>query len=341
MESKVGMKPGRPWSAQLSQLTCTSPADDLELALLSGSNFAFFDENVTWLSYTVQNTKLVLAARAIYIAFYDRCADIVGVNGGESLYDHPELLETCAEFLLSGMKCLQNWLHKVPDALKTNRKGGGVPFSTDGSALDAELFAPLWLQRQRLMLELLYHDLAMNLYRPFICFSAKPNSCTPLVEGNAISCVNHAMAITYIIRQMLTETEILRGWHEMFQGQWNATLSMVGFILAYPVAPSTPLAHKAINSAMNVFEKFGSNFTVAISAADVAPDLTTKADFLIDRFMRGLNPSFSNDIGAFERCSSPDPNNNPMNSSGVVSQLDEESSVIVPNPFADSIFYNT
>jgi hypothetical protein len=340
VESKTCMKLGRPWSAQISQVTCSLPADDRELALLSGSNFASSVENVTWLTYNLQNIKLVLAARAIYVAFYDKCADILGASHGKSLYDDSQSLETCAEFLLSTMKCLQIWLHNVPDALKTKRKGGGDPFSTDRSALDVELFAPLWLQRQRLLLELLYHNLAMNLYRPFICFTPTSSSCTPLAEGNAISCVNHAIAITHIMHQMLMETDILSGWHEAYQWQWNATLSMIGFILAYPVTPSTPSARKAINNAIGVFENFGNNFAVAASAANVTRDLAAKADFLIDRFRTGLTtltPSFSNTVDALRAYNGVSPNNTHVDDPGVVSELEKESSATDQNALAGSM----
>ncbi|KAL9106742.1 MAG: hypothetical protein Q9187_008522 [Circinaria calcarea] len=339
LESKTCMEHGRPWSTQISQVTCSLPADDHELALLSGSNFAF-GEKVTRFTYSLQTIKVILAARAIYIAFYDKCADVFGANDGKSLYNDPQSLETCAEFLLSSMKCLQIWLHNVPNALKTRRKGAGEPFSTDRSALDVEVFAPLWLQRQRLLLELLYHNLAMNLYRPFICFAPKSTSCTPLAEGHAISCVNHAMAITHILHQILVETDILSGWHEAYQWQWNATLSMIGFILAYPVTPSTPSARKAINSAIGVFEHFGNNFAIATSTANVTRDLTAKADFLIDRFRISLTtptPSLSNTTDALQTYNAPKPNNNRVSNSGVISQLEEESSAMAQNAQADSM----
>ena len=59
LESKTCMKLGRPCSAPISHSTSSLPADDYELALLSGSNFASFGENVTWLTYSLQNTKIV------------------------------------------------------------------------------------------------------------------------------------------------------------------------------------------------------------------------------------------------------------------------------------------
>ncbi|KAI9745044.1 MAG: hypothetical protein M1818_001322 [Claussenomyces sp. TS43310] len=338
VESKTCMKLGRPWSTQISQVNCSLPADDHELVLLSGSNFASSGENVTWLTYNLQNTRLVLASRAIYVAFFDKCTDVLGANNGKSLYHDPPSLEICAEFLLSSMKCLQMWLHSVPDALKTKRKNAGEPFSTDRSALEVELFAPLWLQRQRLLLELLYHNLAMNLYRPFICFSPASSSSTPLAEGHAVSCVNHAIAITHIMHQMLTETDILSGWHEAFQWQWNATLSMIGFILAYPVTPSTPSARKAINSAIGVFENFGNNFAIAASAANVTRDLTAKADFLIDRFRTSLtSPTPPFNVDSLQPYDSPNPNNSHVDNMGIVSELEDDSSAVGQNALAGAM----
>lgn len=310
VEVKTCMKLGRPSSVQMSRVTCALPADDSEAALISGSNFSSLDENSTWLTYGSQHIKLFLEASAIYNAFGEKYEEMLCLSDGKSISNDPQSLEACAEFLLSSMKCLQDWRHNVPDLLKTRRKGSGDPFSTDRSALDIELFAPLWLQRQQLILELLYHNQAMNLHRPFIRFAPASDFCTPLAEGNAISCVNHAIAITHIIHQVLAETDILNGWHEAFQWQWNAALSMIGFILAYPMSPSTVSTRKAINSAIASFKVFGNNFAIAASAAIVTRDLTAKADILIDRFRSSLTrpgPAFPGDVSILQSNDS-DPN---------------------------------
>ena len=339
VESKTCMKLGRPWSAQISQATCSLPTDDYELALLSGSNFASSGGNVTWLTYNLQNTKLVLAARAIYVAFYDKCTEVLCASDGTTFYNDSQAMESCAKFLLSSMQCLQTWLRELPEGLKTKRKGTGEPFSTDRSPLEVELFVPMWLQRQRLLLELLYHNLTMNLYRPFISFSAASSSNTSFAEGHATSCVNHAIAITHIMHQILTETDMLSGWHEAFQWQWNATLSMIGFIMACPLSPSSPSARKAINSAISVFEHFGNNFAVAASAANVTRDLTSKADHLIHRLRSNLAlPQASNDLESLQASSSsPQLFTNHSHDEGSVPESVEESSTMFQNELAGSM----
>jgi hypothetical protein len=284
LDSEASMELGRPWIVQTPQATCKLPADDQELAQLSGANFSSPIRDVTWLNYHVQCVKLIAAARAVHTAFYDKCAEVISANNGKSLYDDAQSLETCADFLVQCLKPLQTWLQNLPDGLKTVRRGAGERFSTDRSAVEVDLFAPLWLQRQRLMLELQYHDLVMSFYRPFICFSPIPSSCTPLADGNAISCLNHAIAVTNIIHQVLTETDVLSGYYEAYKYQWSATLSMVGFSLAYPVCPPTPSARKAVNAAIAVFNIFGNNFAAAASSANITRDLSAKAEILIDRF---------------------------------------------------------
>ncbi|KAF7158166.1 hypothetical protein CNMCM5623_002832 [Aspergillus felis] len=308
IESKTCMKLGRPCSMPDMTATCQLPADDHELARLSVSNIAAYGNEVTWLTYSRLLTTLVLAAQTVYLGFYDRRAEILAANEAKSLYTDASSLEALAEVLTSQMDNIREWLRSVPDAMKTKRKDGGEPFSTDRSELDLERYAPSWLQRQRLLLELLYHNLSMNVYRPFICFpSASPPSfnSTPLAEGHADSCVNHAIAITHILRQILTATDFLKGWYEAFQWQWNSTLSMVGFILAYPSHPSTPTARAAIDDAITVFEVFGNNFAVAGSAANVTRGLAAKADFLSGRFGGGdgtattLTPPYSGPMEGF------------------------------------------
>lgn len=307
VETKTCMKLGRPWLSSDLTSTCSLPADDHELARFSVSNIAAYGDKVTWLSYSRLVTTLVLTVETIYLGFYDKCAEIQEACNIKNMYVDPSYLEAPAEWLRSHLHNLQDWLHNIPDAMKTKRKDSGKPFSTDRSALDLERYAPLWLQRQRLLLELLYHNLSMNLYRPFICF---PSGCSPTqieVDDHAVSCINHAIAITYILHQTLTTTDILKGWYEAFQWQWNATLSMAGFVLAYPLHPSTPATRNALDSAITVFEVFGTHFAVATSAASVTRGLATKADFLSARLHSGSTPApeFNDDLGSMRLMDTP------------------------------------
>ncbi|RAK84159.1 hypothetical protein BO79DRAFT_203392 [Aspergillus costaricaensis CBS 115574] len=296
VESKTCMKLGRPWSAPDVVASCQLPSHGHELARLSGTNIASYGGNVTWLTYSHLTSTLILAAQTVYRAFYNTCSEIMATHKVKNLYANLDALEAAAKSLIPPIKNLHDWVQDVPIAMKTKRKDAGEPFSTDRSALELERFAPMWLQRQRILLELLYHNQCMNFYRPFITFPStahlsvaeasivSPSTSTPTAEDHAVSCLNHAMTITQILRQILTRTDILSGWYEAYQWQWNATLALVGFLLAFPLHPATQSARTSIDVAVAVLEMFGRNFAVAASAANVARGLTAKADILIARF---------------------------------------------------------
>ena len=287
MDSNACMTMGRPSLAHMSQVSCALPADDHELALLSGPSFASSINNITWLSYHVHYVRLTLAARAIHATFGHKCAQVLSASGQENFHSNAESIETLAGFLVQNLQCLRTLVQSIPDELKTERRDGGKPYTTDRSAIQVDLEAPQWLQRQRLLLELTYHNLMMNLYRPFVTFAKAPSSPIPLANSNNISCLNHAISITNIILQILKSSDILNGWYEAYHLQWNAAITMVGFIFANPVCPPTPTARRTINSAIEVFEIFRNNFTAAASAANVTRDLAAKVDSFLDLFRTG------------------------------------------------------
>lgn len=277
-ESKFGMKLGRPFLLHPSNDSPGLPGHHLHAAMQSGSNFAPLGDNLTWLSFNLEHTKLFLAARAAYTALYGKDSNLCN---GQRLWNDPSVLEIRAASLGSYMEKLEEWAVSVPHALQTKRKTSARPFSTVISDLDIEQFAPLWLQRQRILLELMYHNLCTNLYRPFISFDPMPMS-TP-AEQNAINCAKHAMALTHITQQVLSSTSILTGWHEAFQWQWNAAMTLVGFVLAYPRGTSTAAAWKTIDLSVGIFDTFGNSFAVARSAASIVRKLSTKISLLIER----------------------------------------------------------
>lgn len=276
MDAKIGMKLGRPFLIHRSATEPEFPDDRPETAMKSGSHLAHLGENKTWLSFHLYSSKLFIVAREIHEAFYERDLNLVQ---GESIWDDPQALASHAEFLQLHAKGLDVWVDEVPNALKTRRQENGTSFSTDGTKLEIEPFAPIWLQRQRINLELMYHTLSANLHRPFISFVPGPTSS--VTDQLASKCALHAMALTNIIYQTISSTTILTGWSEAFQWQWNASMTIVGFVLAYPRAPVTPEAMKAIELSIASYEIFGQQFSVANSAATILRSLGPKINFLL------------------------------------------------------------
>jgi hypothetical protein len=277
MDSKACMKLGRPFMLRDSHAMPCLPNDSLDAARTSGSIFAPIGDDATWLSFNLQLVKLYMKVRAAYTCFYEQDLHL---SSGQTVWDETHALETSAEVLTHHIKGLQEWVDSVPRALKINRQNNGKPLSTDGTSLLIEQFAPLWLQRQRVLLEITYHHLSTNLYRPLISFGSKPRPGT-LAEEIAMQCVSHAIMLSKITQQVLAETSILDGWHEAFHYQWNAAMTLIGFVVVYPHASLTSEARAAVDLAINVFDNFGAKFAVAVNAAKIVRDLCLKVDCLV------------------------------------------------------------
>ncbi|KAI0799247.1 fungal-specific transcription factor domain-containing protein [Xylaria sp. FL0064] len=290
-ESKTCMKLGRPFYTYADSTSCDVPAHDHRVASLAGSDFAFVDENTTWLTYTFYNIELLLSARKVHTAFYERYSDFYSGNTGQVIYDDPAALERYAELLSAVMRPFDDWAKSVPDALKTKREGDGQYLSTDKSPIIVEQFVPPWLQRQRLLLECLYHVLRLNLYRPFICFPStvtESSSLGSVCLSHATSAAEHSIALTHILHHVVKHTDVLVGWHEAFQWQWNAALTLAGYLFACPTSDIAPLVRESLDLSIVVFEDFGRSFGTSLGAATVIRDLMIKIDFLAE-LMRGNN----------------------------------------------------
>lgn len=297
LESKTCIKLGRPWLASMSDITCSLPADDHALAIQSGSAVLAGD-NVTWLTYTLQMTKLMLANRSIYLSFHRDLARLTATSDATDIYTDSCLLETLSASLLTHIsQTLTPWTAAVPDAMRCQRLDPSAdafaPTPCKYPVLSIETFAPLWLQRQRLFLELIYHNFAMTLYRPLLDFSpgltgssssTSPSSSLPAPKTSteicADACVDHAITLTSIAHQALSETDVLKGCHEIFQWQWNAAITLLGYQLACPGSDRASAAREAVDVALQVFEIFGRHFEVGKNAGKVVRDLLVRIDSL-------------------------------------------------------------
>lgn len=288
IDSQLSMTLGRPPLIQMSHVSCGLPGDDREHARLSGTVLLTNHEDISWLSFHVQCTKLIFLVQGVQTALHRKCSQLLNGDKAKDLYDDPRLLETLAQFLGQEMTAIHNWVQNVPQSLCNPRKGSGEPFSTNRDALNLSPYSPLWLQRQRLLLELHYHHLVISTLRPFIRFPPVSSSVTPLTDGYNISCLNHAMAITSILNQVLSETDLLRGWSPIFQYQWDAILCTLGFVLANSVCPPTPSARKSLQTAIRTLDLVSDHFVAAKNAAEVVREVSCQADRLIKSVQQGL-----------------------------------------------------
>ncbi|KAI0182377.1 fungal-specific transcription factor domain-containing protein [Xylaria flabelliformis] len=275
LDAKINMELGRPFLIHQSDMKCNLPSDDHDVAALSGSNFSPLDCDVTWLTWNTYNIKFVLAARTIYESFQHRFAGLTG-------HENAGIREASATFLANQMKSLDSWVKEIPMMLKI-RRTDGIPFSTDCSPLDLEQFAPSWVQHQRLTLELQYHNLCVTLWRPYVLYKLlsapiPSDYVSTMTELCTTNCANHAIALTRMMHQVLTTTDILAGWYEAFKWQWNCAITLVGFAFTRTYEASSQEVQNTIIMSIEVLEIFGRSFATGGSAANVMRKLTAIAN---------------------------------------------------------------
>lgn len=304
LDMKYSMDLGRPLAVHFSQVTCSLPRERWVASNGGDRRISRVNESCSpheasegndavdgvkkWterdILFHVQVVKLFLAVRAIYITFYGKCGEVLRKSGQESLYHDADGLEECAKYLSSKMIYLQKWVQQVPDGLKCKRQNRGQPFSTDRSPLDVS--SP----RQGILLELVYHKLTMTLHRPLISLSTASSRGKEVSESHAISCINHAIAMTTIIHQLLTLPDHIHNWVGLsqWQCQWHATLSLIGYLLAYPAGPVAYVARQALDKTVAIFDILSRCLPGAATAATVTRDLVSRIDRHIARAERLL-----------------------------------------------------
>ncbi|KAJ5112795.1 hypothetical protein N7532_000840 [Penicillium argentinense] len=148
------------------------------------------------------------------------------------------------------------------------------------SAMDTLLHTKLLLQ---------YHNIIMSLHRVFIQFPSHPlvPKSNPKADAHAATALNHALTMIRILHDRSTIHEILHGVSELYQHQWNAVITIIGFMLAYPYCHRCPRAREYLHLALEVFNSAGSENTTAIRAASLTRHLCTKVDTLVQMLNLG------------------------------------------------------
>ncbi|CVL05004.1 uncharacterized protein FMAN_12997 [Fusarium mangiferae] len=268
-ETRSCIRLGRPWVTQTQPISPLLPTRD-QGCVTSG---------VDQLTYTTERAKLSEIARSAFDSTFNHR------SSGEAARTASDRQSRA---FVSGMDKIRAWAESLPHMLKTERRGGGKSLSTDLSEIDIEPFAPISLRRQRLMLELFYHELMLTLGRP--CMSrpltrAGNTQTSASCEVADISAI-HACATTKLLHQVYQEYEILNGWYEPFNCQWNAAITLVGYLLAYPQDSQTAtIARTALSQSITVLEKMSEFFGTASSAADVIRTLHQRLNMPVEAHM--------------------------------------------------------
>ena len=275
IDVKLSIKLGRPMPVQPMSPNCEFQAEG----------------QPEWLLYQEQILRLSESVRDVYINFMDHCSQLLDARNEDDIYVSSKTRDDTAAFMRQQMRKLDEWTAQVPPALRLPRHGSCEAFSTQRPHLDLQENVPQWLQRQRVALECHYHDLCTSLFRVFIAFSPTPERGTINADGNCISSVNHAVAMTCIISQVMRDTDILTGCYQAFDWQHSAAFTLAGFAAGYPVCAPTPTARKALAAAREVFATpcAGGLATGRMEALSVLFD--NKIAEIISNFKQGLGMS--------------------------------------------------
>ncbi|KAJ5599006.1 hypothetical protein N7450_000073 [Penicillium hetheringtonii] len=133
------------------------------------------------------------------------------------------------------------------------------------------------------MLRLQYHHVIMGLHRVFIQFPSYPLTpkTNPKADAHAATALNHAITIIEISHRKLTTHEVLNGLREIYQYIWNAVITIIGFMLAYPYCHRCSRAKRFLNFALEIFDSADSENSLAIRAASLTRHLCGKVDTLV------------------------------------------------------------
>lgn len=82
--------------------------------------------------------------------------------------------------------------------------------------------------------------------------------------------------MTSIIHHSLADSKLLENHHEVFRWQWNATLALIGYIMAYPGSCGPMNALNAVHTSIQVFERLGESFALALLAKQTTEGLLAR-----------------------------------------------------------------
>jgi hypothetical protein len=274
-----------------SEGSCNLPADVGLGTVVSNVKLLPENKDISWFSFHVQFSKLVMIFRSMHTLFHGKQMELLHGSDGADLHGEPALLESLAGFMNQQMKAIQEWVDNVPVSLRLGRKGGSQAFSfIDSAAIQIDTYAPLWMQRQRFILEICYHHLSLAILRPFLRFKHGESVPTLQADSHSVLGLQHAITLTSMVNQALIESEILIGYLFIFRCQWDATLYLLGFMLANPVCPFTPEARRSVSTAIHTFSILERYLSAATSALNVIHEILGHGATLINQCREALSP---------------------------------------------------
>lgn len=243
LDSKLSMEVGRPMVVDLNTSNCQLPADDAETARISCLQSYFSTTEMTWLTYTVHSARLCTIVQSVAADVYDdvlkNSSTFFPLNINK--VQTPPNINSTAKHLERKLSTLQAWIDALPSDLRLPRTGGEKGPSTEVSGLHFDLYAPRWMQNQRIFLEIEYHNAVMTLIRPLVPVDIDHEQNKDVLQSLVSKLIDHATAIIQICHQCSLETDIYSDHPELSSIVWAAAVTL---LYRLNVLPSSSEARK-------------------------------------------------------------------------------------------------
>ncbi|KAJ5287490.1 hypothetical protein N7478_003176 [Penicillium angulare] len=212
--------------------------------------------------YYIESLRLTCAALTV-MRNISHSSNLISNPGNEST-------KSQAEALMANLQPLNNW--KV--ALQKNKNFQCLCLDVPENPLDSTSgkdtlnpsVHPLEIQ-QNTLLELQYHDIIISLHRSFIELPAATHIHHDSSHIEHVqTALKHALATIQLIHSRMSQHDVFYGCSELYQYQWNAVLTLIGFMLAYSSSVYFSTALRHVNLALEVFE-FGGRLSDAAARA--------------------------------------------------------------------------
>ncbi|KAJ5096723.1 hypothetical protein N7456_007444 [Penicillium angulare] len=206
----------------------------------------------------------------------------------------PRHFEARAVALSGSLYNLQNWRNELPKEKSFTKMDFDVPdvlpnpteTLTNESQVSDQCST---LGLLNTLLSLQYHNIMVGLHRVFIQF---PNSAliprsTPNADTHAATALNHALTMIKIAHETMEVQDFLYGIPELYQYLWNAAITIIGFMLAYPSCHRCLRSRKYLDLALEVFNSVSKENFSANRASALIQQLLAKVDTLVQAFEFG------------------------------------------------------
>lgn len=262
---------GKPVSIRISDLICLRPTrepDDFR--------------HLNGLLYHTESIRLTAAALVI-----NESMDHFSLPIKEA---GPSHIEERAKELSRHLHHIKDWRKQLPreryfanlnfDLLDIPH-GPGEVFDAEEEYMEQ---SPVVAQLSTLLLTQ-YHNVMVGLHRVFIQFPRHPlvPKSNPTADAHAATALNHASTMIKIAHRRMTAQDVLHGVSEIYQYQWNAVITIIGFMLAYPYCHRCLAAREVLVLALEIFDSAGGENTTAMRAAALTRQLRNKFDTLVQR----------------------------------------------------------